>query len=117
MFTEKLKTKKLWMEKANWKLLTDYVETGIGKIDLNDNYTVENLCEPYTGCVGGIHIPLKTISRHSKLFWSCDLKKSSEELRQLRRKFKYCSNYINCGKLARAKENLKNNYPIVRLFG
>ena len=33
--TEKLK--KLWMEKANWKLWTDYVETGIGNIDLNDN--------------------------------------------------------------------------------
>ena len=37
MSTEKEKTMKLWMEKANWKLWTDYVETGIDEIDLNDN--------------------------------------------------------------------------------
>ena len=52
------------------------------------------------------YIPLKTISRHSKPFWNSELTKSSEELRHLRRKFKYCSNYINGAKLARAKENI-----------
>ena len=53
------------------------------------------------------YIPLKTISRHSKPFWNSELTKSSEELRHLRRKFKYRSNYINGEKLARAKENFK----------
>ena len=35
VFTENLKTKEMWLEKANWKLWTDFVETGI--IDRNGN--------------------------------------------------------------------------------
>ena len=107
--TEKLKTKKLWMEKANWKLWTDYVETGIGKINLIDNNSTTqwkiflNLLLD----ASKKYIPLKTKSRHSKPFWNSELTKSSEELRHLRRKFKLCSNYINGEKLARAKENFK----------
>ena len=107
--TEKLKTKKLWMEKANWKLWKDYVETGIGEIDLNDNNSTTQWKTFLNLLLDASekYIPLKTISRHSKPFWNSELTKSSEELRHLRRKFKYCSNYINGEKLARAKENFK----------
>ena len=53
------------------------------------------------------YIPFRTISRHSKTFGSSELTNSFEELRNLRRKLKYCSNFINGDKLARAKENFK----------
>ena len=97
------------MEKANWKRWTDYVDTGVDKIDLNDNnsttewktfmHLLLDASEKY--------IPSRTISRHSKPFGSSELTKSIQELRNLRRKLKYCSNYINGEKLARAKKNFK----------
>ena len=70
--TEKLKTKKLWMEKANWKLWTDYVETGIGKIDLIDNNSTTQWKTFLILLLDASkkYIPLKTISRRSKPFWN-----------------------------------------------
>ena len=98
------------MEKANWKLWTDYVQTGIGEIDLNDNNSTtqwKTFLNLLLDASEEKYIPLKTIYRHSKPFWNSELTESSEELRHLRRKFKHCSNYINVEKLARAKENFK----------
>ena len=74
MLAETLKTKKLWMEKANWKLWTDYVETGTDEIDPNDNNsstqwkTVLNLSLD----ASEKNLPLKTQSRHSKFFWNTE---------------------------------------------
>ena len=97
------------MKKTNWKLWTDYVETGIGEIDLNDNNSTTQWKTFLNLLLDASekYIPLKTISRHSKPFWNSELTKSSEELRHLRRKFKYCSNYINGEKLVRTKESFK----------
>ena len=97
------------MEKANWKLWIDYVETGIGEIDLNDNNSTTQWKTFLNLLLDASekYIPLKTISIHSKPFWNSELTKSSEELRHLRRNFKCCSNYKYGEKLARVKENFK----------
>ena len=85
------------------------VETGIGEIDLNDNNSTTQWKTFLNLLLDASeeYIPLKTTSRHSKPFWNSELTKSSEELRHLRRKFKFCSNYINGEKLASAKVNFK----------
>ena len=53
-------------------------------------------------------IPHKRSSRHSKPFWSEDLSQKSAELRALRKKFKYCSNYSNGERLHNAKNEFKS---------
>ena len=53
------------------------------------------------------HYPNKTITNHSKLFWCQELTHASQELRKLRRKFRYSSNYRNLTELNQAKESFK----------
>ena len=56
----------------------------------------------------GSAIPYKRSSRHSKPFWSEDLSQKSAELRALRKKLKYCSNYSNGERLNTAKNEFKS---------
>ena len=53
-------------------------------------------------------IPYKRSSRHSKPFWSEDVSQKSAELRALRKKFKYCSEYSNGERLTNAKNEVKS---------
>ena len=53
------------------------------------------------------HIALKCVSNHSKPFWNSDLTDASNELRFLRKKFKYKSNFEKGQKLKAAKERFK----------
>ena len=94
------------MERANWKLWTDYVETGIDGIDLNDNSSTAQLKIFLNLLLDASenYIPLYNLSGH-KSFWHSESTKPSEELGHLIGKFKNCSNYLNGGKLARGKEN------------
>ena len=54
-----------------------------------------------------LFIPFKKVTQHSKPFWCTELTIASKELRQLRRNFRYKSNYANLEKLAEAKELFK----------
>ena len=53
-------------------------------------------------------IPYSRSSRHSKPFWSEDLYQKTAELRALRKKFKYCSNYSNEERLNNAKNEFES---------
>ena len=103
------KTKKLWIEKADWVGWTSFVE---GRID--DLMVVGDdpvfLCNEFKNLLHKSslsHIPLKCVSNHSKPFWKSDLTDASNELRFLRKKFKYKTNFENGQKLKAAKERFK----------
>ena len=103
------KTKKIWIEKADWVGWTSFVEGRIDDLMVVGDDPVflwnefKNLL--HEASLG--HIPLKCVSNHSKPFWNSDLTDASNELQFLRKKFKYKSNFENGQKLKAAKERFK----------
>ena len=103
------KTKKLWIEKADWVGWTSFIEgrtddlmvVGDDPVFLWNEF--KNLLQEAS--LG--HIPLKCASNHYKPFWNSVLTEASNELRFLRKKFKYKSNFENGQKLQTAKERFK----------
>ena len=103
------KTKNLWIEKADWAGWISFIE---GRID--DLMVVEDdpvfLWNEFKNLLHEAsfgHIPLKCVPNYSKPFWNSDWTDASSELRFLRKKFKYKSNFENGEKLKAAKERFK----------
>ena len=103
------KTKKLWIEKADWVGWTSFVEGRIDDLMIvgDDPVFLWNELKNLLHEASLSHIPLKCVSDHSKPFWNSDLTDASNELRFLRKKFKYKSNFENGQKLKAAKERFK----------
>ena len=103
------KTKKLWIEKADWVGWTSFVEGRIDDLMVvgDDPVFLWNEIKNLLHESSLSHIPLKCVSDHSKPFWNSDLTDASNELRFLRKKFKYKSNFENGQKLKAAKERFK----------
>ena len=75
------------MEKANRKLWTDYVATGIDEINLDDKNSITQW-KTFSNLLldaSEKYRPLENSSRHSKPFWNSEFTKSSEELRHLKK--------------------------------
>ena len=49
------------------------------------------------------HVPIKTISKHSKPYWNANLSLLSSEVRKTRKRYKYGSNEFNKRTLDQAK--------------
>ena len=103
---------KPWLQKADWEAWQNVLEN-------SSHASLEVVqCPSATnqwGCVlvditeaTRLAIPYKRSSRQSKPFWSEDLTQKSAELRALRKKFKYCSNYSNGERLNIAKNEFKS---------
>ena len=100
---------KPWIEKADWKSWRNYLEQEICDPAIRD--------EDPDGCwkslkrlltnATNLYISTKRTNRNSKPFWNEELSEASNELRLLRRKFKYNSNYRNGQNLAKAREHFK----------
>ena len=103
------KTKKLWIEKADWVGWTSFVEGRIDDLMVvgDDPVFLWNEFKNLLHEASLSHIPRKCVSNHSKLFWNSDLTDASNELQFLRKKFKYKSNFENGQKLKAAKERFK----------
>ena len=104
---------KPWLEKADWeswsRLLEERCDEIIARtLDADDleirwDNIMTTIDQATSRC-----IPLKVISRHSKPFWCQELTEKSSNLRKLRKRFKFCSNYTNGHKLEAAKQDFKD---------
>ena len=103
---------KPWLQKADWEAWQNVLEK-------SSHASLEAVqCPSATDQWGSVlvditeatrlAIPYKRSSRHSKPFWSEDLSRKSAELRALRKKFKYCSNYSIGERLNNAKNQFKS---------
>ena len=103
---------KPWLQKADWEAWQNVLEK-------SSHASVEVFqCPSATDQWGSVlvditeatrwAIPYKRSSRHSKRFWSEDLSQKTAELRALRKKVKYCSNYSNGERLKNAKNEFKS---------
>ena len=103
---------KPWLQKADWEAWQNVLEK-------SSHASLEAVqCPSATDQWGSVlvditeatrlAIPYKRSCRHSKPFWSEDLSQKSAELRALRKKFKYCSNYSNGERLNNAKNEFKS---------
>ena len=103
------KTKKLWIEKADWVGWTSFIESRINDLMVvgDDPVFLWNEFKNLLHQASFGHIPLECVSNHSKPFWNSDLTDASNELRFLHKKFKYKSNFENGQKLQAAKEFFK----------
>ena len=103
---------KPWLEKADWNkwacALEEECDESIAKTLDADNFdtrwdTIRTAIHEVTSRC----IPLKVTSRHSKPFWCQELTEKSSNLRILRKKFKFHSNYSNGYELEAAKMDFK----------
>ena len=103
------KTKKLWIEKADWVGWTSSVEGRIDDLMVvgDDPVFLLNEFKNLLHEASFGHIPLKCVSNHSKPLWNPDLTDASNELQFLRKNSKYKSNFKNGQKLKAAKERFK----------
>ena len=103
------KTKKLWIEKADWVGCTSFVEGRIDDLMVvgDDPVFLWNEFKNLLHEASLSHIPLKCVSNHSKPFWNSDLTDASNELQFLRKKFKYKSNFEKGQKLKAAKKRFE----------
>ena len=109
--TEEENTKP-WLQKADWEAWQNVLEESshasieaVKCANAIDQWgrVLFDITEPTR-----LAIPYKRSSGHSKPFWSEDLSQKSAELRALRKKFKYCSNYANGERLNNAKNEFKS---------
>ena len=109
--TEEENTKP-WLQKADWEAWQNVLEESshasieaVKCANAIDQWgrVLLDITEPT-----GLAIPYKRSSGHSKPFWSEDLSQKSAELRALRKKLKYCSNYSNGERLNNAKIEFKS---------
>ena len=101
-----------WLQKADWEawqnVLEESSDASIGTVKC------ANAIDQWGRVLFDITettrlaIPYNRSSGHSKPFWSEDLSQKSAELRALRKKFKYCSNYSNGERLNNAKNEFKS---------
>ena len=87
--------KRPWLDKTDWQSWTEFIEIKINSIECN------TASEPWNAMLEIIQEstekfkPTKYLSPHSKPFWNDELKKTSEDLRLLRKHFWLNSNYSN----------------------
>ena len=100
---------KPWIEKADWESWRNFLEQEIcDPFNWNDEpeccwKSLKSILTEATT----LYIPTKRTNRNSKPFWNVELSKASNELRALRRKFKYNSNFRNGQHLAQARDHFK----------
>ena len=103
---------KPWLPKADWEAWQNVFEKSSHALIEADQCPSAmdqwgNVLDDITEATRGA-IPYKGCSRHGKPFWSEDLSQKSAELRALRKKFKYCSNYSNGERLNIAKSGFRS---------
>ena len=60
------------------------------------------------------YTPVKTVSRHSKPYWSNELSILSNKVREARKKFKCRSNFVNKDLLVSAKEEFSQALALAK---
>ena len=105
--TEEGNTKQ-WVQKADWEVLEKPSHASLEAVQFPS--ATDQLASVLVDITEAtrLAIPYKRSSRHSKPFWSEDLSQKSAELKALRKKFKYCSNYSNGERLNNAKNEFKS---------
>ena len=100
---------KPWIEKEDWESWRNFLEQEIcDPVNWNDDpeccwKSLKGILTEATN----LYNPTKRTNRNSKQFWNEELSKASNELRALRRKFKYNSNFRNGQHLAEARDHFK----------
>ena len=97
-----------WIEKALRYEWTNHLEKNLDLSEENpDAFCMWEYFKSSMKDASKLCIPNKKISNRSKPFWFPELTHASKELRNLRRKLRYNSNYRNLTKLNEAKVSFK----------
>ena len=99
--------RKPWIDKANWVEWRDIIESKLEIIQEDDRTALWLKLVKIVLKATDSSIPFKTIKKHSKTFWNDELKIASDNLRYVRKKFKYHSNRSKGAKLDTARDHLK----------
>ena len=105
------------MDWSNWESnLEDAVQRWYNHIvDTTDD--VNLLCDSFTQAVNNCakeHLPTKSVSRHSRPFFTPELKSLQDKLRDARRSFRYRSDQQNLNRLNQARDKYNEAYNRAR---